>query len=151
MPTSMRKFAGGCSVADRDQVLKERALVAEGWRAADWPGPSEAQLAAYLDREHPLPEAPAPSVVGTTGVRYVRRLSRSGLYTYVERNDETVPFLTADLPTVANLLCSFEEVVRAASEEWYARRPGGIGATSPRADAAFCRDHLPAILARIAK
>ena len=146
-------------MADRAEVLKEREIATKAWKAArtalcddmTWP-----ELAAYLDREHPL----EPEVAVTPNGTEWRLDHWDGLWrAYNTLGAQRIAVLPGDRATVANLLCPFEEVVRAVMEESAADARGAAelvlrshsGLTLSARPNQYTRDHLPAILSRLSR
>ena len=109
----------------REELMAMRAEAEKHWRAgrtaldAVAPGPlslspgEEKILAAYLDANvGPLPAPEPQQVTGPSGETYRLFGGRPTLY-----NDTRLHVSPVDRATVANLLCPFEDVVRATLEE----------------------------------
>jgi hypothetical protein len=137
-------------MSDRDQVLREREKAEKAWWAgwfAPHTGRSEAELAAYLDREHPLPEPEPRKATVTLGNEWSLHL-RDGFAELRLNGSFILNLPQRDLPAIGNLLCPFEEVARALADELSDQ--GTI--YMPRFEFPnFVRDHLPAILARLSR
>jgi hypothetical protein len=131
-------------MADRDQVLREREIAIKAWsRALSRPD----GLAAYLDREHPLPEPEPRKATVTLGNEWSLHL-RDGFAELRLNGSFILNLPQRDLPAIGNLLCPFEEVARALADELSDQ--GTI--YMPRFEFPnFVRDHLPAILARLSR
>jgi hypothetical protein len=137
-------------MADRDQVLREREIAIKAWsRALSRPD----GLAAYLDREHPLPKPEPQQVTGPSGYSY-------HLYAPDERRAGTrwnllglgpakTEVCAEDRATVSNLLCPFEDVVVAMYHARDIQVVGGADGEERLRDE--MRRLLPAILARLSR
>jgi hypothetical protein len=160
MPNSTTVGDGGYGYqARREREIAKKAWVrgryGSGWEPDDPSSAAAAELAAYLDREHPLPQPEPKGVTGPSGTWYQIQPASSllsDLWVAIMRTPGThgveLRAPKADLPALANLLCPFEEVARALADELSDQ--GTI--YMPRFEFPnFVRDHLPAILARLSR
>lgn len=106
----------------REELMAMREVAAKAYVAPFqhrlWSAPGKREVDAYVDALYPLPAPEPQQVTGPSGTVYAFRpdlgvLTRSPGARY----EQTLVLDTRDEATVANLLCPFEDVVRATLEE----------------------------------